>query len=215
MQAVCKATTLRLDKLHELQGDFFARYPEGFVGSEVPKAAKKYRIDGAVDFAQKAFAEVQFGKPEFILKSLTQLVSKSSMVFMFDKARFRDSVLSLAPKEREALVDAVFELLHGDEQVGFEGVLNQLVALKLGQWPLMSVVPFYFDPHKNWFIKPNMTKSILKYFEVDQQIIYQTRPSYAFYQEYRDFLTQLRDESDPRLGENNSAFTGFLAMTIK
>lgn len=206
---------MRLDKLHELQGDFFARYPEGFISSDMPKAAKKYRIDSAVNFAQEAFSETQFGKPKFILKSLTQLVSKSSMVFMFDKARFRDSVLLLAPKEREALVDIVFELLHGNEQVGFEGVLNQLVALKLDQWPLMSVIPFYFDPHRNWFIKPNITKSILKYFEVDQQIVYQTRPSYAFYQEYRDFLTQLRDESDPWLGVNNSAFTGFLAMSIK
>lgn len=206
---------MRIDKLHELQGDFFARYPEGFEDPEIVKIRKKHNVDRVVDFAQESFAETQFGKPEFIIKSLTQVVSKSSMIFMFDKPKFRDAVLTLAPKEREALVDAVSELLYGNEQKGFEQILDQLVTIKLGSWSLMSVLPFYFDPHKNWFIKPNTTKLILKYFEVDQQLIYKPRPTYAFYQAYRDFLTELRDESDPRLSPNNAAFTGFLMMTIR
>jgi len=206
---------MRLDKLHDLQGDFFARYSEGFMDPEMIKIGKKHNVDKVVDFAHESFSETQFGKSESILKSLTQIVSKSSMISMFDKPKFRDAVLTLAPKEREAMTDAVFELLHGNEQKGFEQVLDQLVTLKLGRWSLMSVLPFYFDPKKNWFIKPNTTKSILKYFEVDQQMVYKPRPSYAFYQEYSDFLTELRDESDPRLSPNNAAFTGFLMMTIK
>ena len=206
---------MRIDKLHDLQGDFFARYAEGFMDPEMTKIGKKHNVSKVVDFAQGAFAETQFGKPESIIKSLTQVVSKSSMISMFDKPKFRDSVLTLAPKERELLADATFELLHGNEQKGFELMLDQLVTLKLRRWSLMSVLPFYFDPTKNWFIKPNTTKSILKYFEVDQQMVYKPRPSYSFYQEYSQFLTELRDESDPRLSPNNAAFTGFLMMTIK
>ena len=206
---------MRIDKLHDLQGDFFARYAEGFMDPEMIKLGKKHNVDKVVDFTQESFAETQFGKPESIVKNLTQVVSKSSMISMFDKPKFRDAVLTLAPKECKALADAVFELLYGKQQKGFEQMLDQLVTLKLGRWSLMSVLPFYHDPNKNWFIKPNTTKSILKYFEVDQQMIYKPRPSYSFYQEYSDFLTQLRDESDPRLSPNNAAFTGFLMMTIK
>ena len=206
---------MRIDKLHELQGDFFARHPEGFMDPEMIKIGKKHNVDKVVDFTRESFAETQFGKPESIIKCLTQVVSKSSMISMFDKPKFRDAVLTLAPAEREVLTDAVFELLHGNQRQGFEQFLAQLVTLKLARWSLMSVVPFYFEPQKNWFIKPNTTKSILKYFEVDQQMVYKPRPSYGFYQEYCDFLTQLRDESDPRLSPNNAAFTGFLMMTIK
>jgi len=206
---------MRIDKLHELQGDFFARYPDGFMDPEMIKIRKSHNIDKVVDFTQAAFSDTQFGRSESIIKSLTQVVSKSSMIFMFDKPKFRDAVLALAPDEREALTDAVFELLHGNEQKGFEQILDQLVVLKLARWSLISVLPFYFDPQGHWFIKPNITKSILKYFEVDQQIVYKPKPSYAFYKAYSDFLTELRDESDPRLSPNNAAFTGFLMMTIK
>lgn len=206
---------MRIDKLHELQGDFFARFEEGFMDPEIVKIGKKHNVDKVVGLAQESFAETQFGKPESIITSLTEVVAKSSMIFRFDKPKFRDGVLTLTPKERDALADAVFELLHGNEQKGFDQILDQLVPLKLARWSLMSVLSFYFDPHKNWFIKPNTTKSILKYFEVDQQMIYKPRPSYAFYREYSDFLTELRDESDPRLSPNNAAFTGFLMMTIR
>lgn len=206
---------MRIDKLHELQGDFFARYADGFMDPEMIKIGKKHNVSKVVDFAQESFSETQFGKPESIIKSLTQVVSKSSMISMFDKPKFRDAVLTLTPKERESLTDATFELLHGNEQKGFEQMLDKLVSLKLGRWSLMSVLPFYFDPTKNWFIKPNTTKSILKYFEVDQAMIYKPRPSYSFYQDYSAFLSELRDESDPRLSPNNAAFTGFLMMTIK
>ena len=206
---------MRIDKLHELQGDFFARYPEGFMDPEINKIRKKHNVDKVVDFAQEALSETQFGMPEFIIKSMTEVVTKSSMIFRFDKPKFRDGILALAPDEREALVDALFELLYGKEQKGFELILDQLVTLKLARWSLMSVLPFYFDPQKHWFIKPNTTKSILKYFEADQQIVYKPRPSYTFYKEYSDFLTELRDESDPRLSPNNAAFTGFLMMTIR
>lgn len=206
---------MRIDKLHDLQGDFFARYAEGFMDPEMIKMGKKHNVDKVVDFTHESFSETQFGKPESIIKSLTQVVSKSSMISMFDKPKLRDALLTLAPKERDALADAVFKLLYSDEQKGFEQILDQLVILKLGRWSLMSVLPFYFDPQNHWFIKPNTTKSILKYFEVDKQMIYKPRPSYAFYQEYSDFLTQLRDESDPRLSPNNAAYTGFLMMTIR
>jgi len=90
---------------------------------------------------------------------------------------------------------------------------NALLDLKLGKWTLVSALPFYYDMHKYWFIKPNTTKAILKHFGV-QNLAYQPSPTHAFYQSYSDFLLELRELADPKLSISNAAFTGFLMMSI-
>ena len=206
---------MRIDKLFELQGDFFARYAEGFEDPELIKIGKKHNIGKLATQAQEAFSETQFGKPESIIQSMILVMSRSSMVSMFDKPKFRDGIGTLSPDERERLADAMFDLLHGDTEKGFNQFLEQLVALKLARWSAMSTIPFYYCPNVNWFIKPNTTKSILNYFEMDKELIYKPRPSYEFYRDYSAFLDELKGECDPRLSTNNAAFTGFLMMTIK
>lgn len=205
---------MRIDKLFELQGDFFARFPDGFDDPEMVKIRKKHNVDKLSAQAQEMFSETQFGKPESIIQNMILLVSRSSMIFRFDKAKFRDGIGSISPLEREQLADHLFELLHGKKEKGFDHVLQQLVALKIGSWSMISAIPYYYDMHENWFIKPNTTKMILKYFEVDKELVYKPRPSFEFYRDYSQFLTDLRDEADPKLSISNAAFTGFLMMGI-
>lgn len=206
---------MNIEKLFELQGDFFARYPEGFEDPELLKIRKKHNIDKLATQAREAFAETQFGKVESIIQSMILVMSRSSMVSMFDKPKFRDGIGTLSPDERENLADAMFDLLHGNTEKGFNQFLEQLVTLKLARWSAISTIPFYFDPNVNWFIKPNTTKSILNYFEMDKELVYKPRPSFEFYQDYSAFLDELKGECDPGLSVNNAAFTGFLMMTIK
>ena len=205
---------MRIDKLFELQGDFFARFPDGFEDEAIVKLRKKHNVDKLAIQAQEAFAETKFGMPESIIQSMILMTSRSSMVFMFDKLRFRDSVGALSPAERERLADALFDRLHGNKEKGFNQILEQLVTLKLGSWSMISAIPYYYDMQENWFVKPSVTKSILKYFEMEKELVYKPRPSYQFYQDYSAFLANLRDEVDPKLSPNNAAFTGFLMMTI-
>ena len=205
---------MRIDKLFELQGDFFARYPNGFDDEAIVKIRKKHNLDKLAAQAQEAFAETKFGLPESIIQNMILTVSRSSMVFMFDRLKFRDRVGALSPVERELLVDALFERLHGDKKKGFEQMLDQLITLKLGSWSMISAIPYYYDMQENWFIKPNVTKSILKYFEMEKELVYKPQPSFAFYRDYSAFLANLRDEADPKLSPSNAAFTGFLMMTI-
>lgn len=205
---------MRIDKLFELQGDFFARFPDGFDDPEMLKIGKKHNVNKLAGQAQEMFAESQFGMPEAIVKNMILMISRSSMISMFDKPKFRDAVGAISPVERELMADGLFDLLHGDKEKGFDQILEQLVVLKLGRWSLMSAIPYYFDMKENWFIKPNTTKSILKYFEMDKELVYKPRPSFEFYQEYSQFLTNLRDEADPKLSPSNAAFTGFLMMSI-
>jgi hypothetical protein len=205
---------MRIDKLFKLQGDFFARYPDGFEDEAIVKLRKKHNADKLASQAEEAFSESKFGMPESIIQSMILTVSRSSMVFMFDKLRFRDGVGALSPAQREWLVDALFQRLHGDKEKGFNQILEQLITLKLGSWSMISAIPYYFDMQENWFVKPSVTKSILKYFEVEKELVYKPRPSFEFYKDYSAFLANLRDEADPRLSPNNAAFTGFLMMTI-
>ncbi len=205
---------MRIDKLFELQGDFFARYPDGFDDEAIMKIRKKHNLDKLAAQAQEAFAETKFGLPESIIQHMILTVSRSSMVFMFDRLRFRDGVGALSPIERERLVEALFDRLHGNKERGFDQMLDQLIKLKLGSWSMISAIPYYYDMQENWFIKPSVTKSVLKYFEMDKELVYKPRPSFEFYRDYSDFLTNLRDEADPKLSPSNGAFTGFLMMTI-
>ncbi|PWQ92670.1 hypothetical protein [Leucothrix pacifica] len=205
---------MNIEKLFELQGDFFARHPDGFEDEELVKIRKKHNIDKLSAQTQGFFSESQFGKVESIIQNMILVMSRSSMVSMFDKPKFRDGIGTLSPAEREHLADAMFDLLHGDTEKGFNQFLEQLVTLKLARWSAISTIPFYFDPKNNWFIKPNTTKMILNYFEMDKELVYKPRPSYAFYRDYSTFLDEMKDQCDPKLSINNAAFTGFLMMTI-
>lgn len=204
---------MKLDKLLELQGQFLADYPEGFDDPEMLKIRKKHNVEKLTGQAQEAFAESKFGDPEAIAKSMTQIMSRSSMVSMFEKPKFRDAVSSSLPETREMLTDGLYELLHGDKEKGFNVILDELVTMKLAKWSLISALPYYYAPTENWFIKPNTTKAILKHFEVED-LVYKPRPSYEFYRDYSGLLDQMKDMADPKLGGNNAAFTGFLMSTI-
>ena len=47
---------MRIDKLFELQGDFFARFPDGFEDEAIVKLRKKHNVDKLAVQAQEAFA---------------------------------------------------------------------------------------------------------------------------------------------------------------
>ncbi|MGB1256006.1 MAG: hypothetical protein ACPG51_09070 [Thiolinea sp.] len=204
---------MKLDKLLELQGQFLADYPEGFNDPEMQKVRKKHNVDKLTEQAQDAFTEAKFGDPEAVIQSMIQIVGRSSMVSMFEKPRFRDAVGTSLPETRELMVDGLYEFLHGNQEKGFNILLEELVTMKLAKWSLISILPFYYAPTENWFIKPNTTKAILKHFEIES-LVYKPRPSYAFYRDYSALLTEMKDNADPNLGVNNAAFTGFLMMTI-
>ncbi len=174
---------MQLEKVFELQAHFLERYPQGFNDPDMMKIAKKHNVPKCTELAQAAFAPEQFPFSGAVTDSMIQLVAKSSMVSLFEKPRFRDDVRALLPKDRLLLANALQELLHGDQERGFNQLLNQLTPLKLAKWTLISLFPVYYAPTTHWFIKPNTTKAILSYFEVTE-LVYKPRPSYGFYREY-------------------------------
>ena len=140
---------------------------------------------------------------------MVRCVSRSSMVSMFEKPKFRDFCGRLDRNQMDFLVDSLVAFLHGDQQTGFEGILDLLLTEKLGRWSLMTIIPSYYAPQKEVFVKPTTTIIIIKELEL-KEMEYKPRPSWEFYTAYRNFVNQAKLKVDKSVAPSNAAFTGFL-----
>jgi len=201
-------------KLRDAEAGFLQRYPGGFSDPEMAAIKKKHNIDSLAEFTQNSLTRANFSRPEFVAETLVKVVSRSSMVSRFEKPKFRDFVKSLNSHERQALSDAFEKRLYGrQKRQGFEEILGMLAHHHLAKWAVISVVPFYFAPNKEAFVKPTTAKGIIRFLEV-QDLEYQPMPLWEFYRGYVKLLDEIRRESVPTLAPNYAALTGFLMMSI-
>ena len=84
---------------------------------------------------------------------------------------------------------------------------------KIAKWAVISVVPFYFAPNKEAFVKPTTAKGILAHLEV-QELTYKPAPTWEFYKGYLRLLKEIKTQVAPSLSPNNAALTGFLMVSI-
>jgi hypothetical protein len=79
----------------------------------------------------------------------------------------------------------------------------------------VTIIPVYYAPTEEIFVKPTTTKAVLKTFEIEG-LIYKPRPSYEFYAGYKKVLETIKTHVDPSLSSvSNAAFTGFLMIGMK
>ena len=76
----------------------------------------------------------------------------------------------------------------------------------------MTIVMHHYRPQVDVFVKPTTTKNVIRQFELDD-LVYNSRPSWAFYTGYRDAIETMKAHLNPSLSPNNAAFTGFLMMS--
>ena len=205
---------MNYDKLRLAEANFLQRYPGGFADPEMVSIRKKHDIDKLAEFTKKSFARSNFNRPELITESLLKVVSRSSMVSRFEKPKFRDFVQSLNSHEREALAAAFEKRLYGrQKEQGFNEILGMLTHHKLAKWSVISIVPFYFAPRKEAFVKPTTAKGILRFLEIEDPV-YKPMPSWEFYQGYKRLLEDIGRVVVPTLAPNNAALSGFMMMSI-
>lgn len=200
-------------KLIQAERDFLTLFPDGFNDPEMVTIGKKHRVDKMTDLAQSSFTKQHFETPERVAESMIRIVGRSSMVSMFEKPKFRDFVKMLPGYERDLLVSGFEHLLHGKQQLGFEIMLSVMQTGKLAKWSLMTILPVYFSPQKEVFVKPTTAKGVIKYFELES-LEYKPLPSWNFYASFRETILEMRSMVDPSLSPNNAAFTGFLMMSM-
>ncbi|MEM8562754.1 MAG: hypothetical protein AAGF57_11000 [Pseudomonadota bacterium] len=202
------------DKLRQAEASFLQRYPGGFADPELDTIKKKHNIEKLTEFTQDSLARENFSRPERIVDALVKIVSRSSMVSRFEKPRFRDFVSALNSAERQVLSDAVEKRLYGRrKKQGFEEMLGMLAHHRLAKWAVISVVPFYFAPNKEAFVKPTTAKGIIQFLEVSD-LQYKPMPSWQFYRGYVRLLDEVREAAVPTLSPNYAALTGFLMMSL-
>jgi len=205
---------MNLEKLKTAEAEFFALYPKGFDDEVLQPLIRRHNTAKIGQQVRELFAEKNFVQPEEVCDNFAKIVSKSSLISLFEKPRVRDMVRQMSPEHKDMLSIALYELLHGSEEEGFEGLVEALSFYKLAKWSIVTLIPYYYARDRAFFIKPTTTKNIIKYFELDG-LEYKPRPSYAFYRKYTKALEEMKSEVDASLGKNNAGFTGFLMMAME
>lgn len=205
---------MSLHKLKEAEAAFLHRYPGGFENPELKAIRnKKHKPDQMIALAQESFSKGKFVRPELIVQSMEKLITRSSIISVFEKMSFRDFAHTLSHQEKEWLSSGLEELLHGSEQTGFEMMLDLLKSHKLAKWSLMTVCQTYFHPQRDVFIKPTTVKGVIEYFQL-KDLQYKPAPSWAFYEKYRATFHEMKSKVDKSLSPTNPAFSGFLFMSV-
>ena len=202
------------NKLKQAEHAFMMRYPGGFHHPDMVAIGKKHKVEQIVSETQETFSKNLFRKPKETCEQFARLVARSSMVSVFEKAKFRDFARSLDSHQQETLSGALQQLLYGSEQQGFEALTDFLATGKLAKWPLVTVCQAYFRPLEDVFIKPTTAKGVIAFFELDIPK-YTPKPNWEFYSAYRDAITSMRSSVDQDLAPSNAAFCGFLMMALE
>ncbi len=204
---------MNVAKLKEAERRFLIKYPGGFLHPELQAIGKKHAMSKRIAFAQEAFAKDRFKQPQHIVDSVITLISQSSVVSLFEKPKFRDYLRTLTGEERQAFVDHLKAMLHGNQAKGFDGMVAVLKRGKIAKWPILTALLIYFRPDSEVFIKPTTAKNVIAFFELDS-LHYSPSPSFAFYRDFRESLLAMKARVSPDLAPSNAAFSGFLMMSV-
>ena len=204
---------MNLEKLKLAEQAFLSKYPGGFNDPAMLQITKRHRMDKQVAFAQESFSKDCYSHVDQTVENMVKAVSRSSMVSMFEKPKFRDFVARLDRPQRGYMVDSLIEFLHGDQQAGFEALVDLLSSEKIAKWSLLTIIPTYYAPSKEVFVKPTTAKGVIKHFEVED-LVYKPAATWQFYTGYRSLINRTKKKVDKRLSPSNAAFTGFLMMSM-
>lgn len=204
---------MNLRKLREAESLFLHRYPAGFDNEELQQIVKKrHNVGRLSEFAAEMLAKPRFKHQAQVLDDIVRIVSRSSMVSMFEKPRFRDFVGGLSRDDRTMLAGAFQRLLHGNQEKGFTDLVDLLAEAGIAKWSLATICLYQFRPEREVFVKPTTTKNVIRQFELEG-LTYHPRPTWPFYRDYRDAIEEMKAAVSPALSPSNAAFTGFLMMT--
>ncbi len=199
--------------LKDAEKKFLKTYPGGFTHPDMIAIGKKHKMEQLEAFAKESFAKKNFEDTNSIISEMAKLVSRSTMVSMFEKPKFRDMTKALRSKDKEVFAESLYELLHGKERLGFELLVSELQKRKQAKWTLATVVQAYYRPQKDLLIKPTTTKLIIDQLEFD--LTYNSTPTWDFYCQYRKHINAIKTKVNKSLSPNNPAFCGFLMMALE
>lgn len=204
---------MNLDKLKTLENEFLGIYPEGFASEDMIRAGKKHNVGKVSQYVKDTCSKENLSRGLEIVPEIVKIITKSSMVSVFEKMRFRDLVKAFSEEEKLLLINAISENIYGDEEAGFNELVYLLKPYKLAKWTIISCFRAYYNLDYDVFMKPTTVKKIVNFFELEG-ITYNATPNFYFYFVYRDYINKMKQEVDKNLRPSNPAFSGFLMMSI-
>ena len=206
---------MNLEKLKNAEAYFLELYPEGFKDVGLQPIIKRHNTAKIGELVRELFAKENFSQPELICENFAKIVSKSTLISLFEKPKVRDMVKSMRMERRDMFSIGLYEILYGDKEEGFETLVEVLAFYGLAKWSIVTLIPYYFYRNKEFFIKPTTTKNILSFFEIEG-LVYKPKPSYAFYAAYTNVLETMKQNVSEKINhDDNAAFTGFLMMVME
>ena len=205
---------MNIKKLKDIEEEFLFHYPNGFEDAKFFPTMKKFDPSKLEAFTKENLKKDNFSNPNFVVDAFFKIIQKSVLVSLFDKLKFRDMLENLTSYEKDILSIELYELLHGNQKNGFDGIVEFLSQYNLAKWTIISVVLYYNDRQKEYFIKPTTTKNVIKYFELEN-LVYKPTPSFEFYNAYKKVLNKMKKNVHKSLHPDNAAFTGFLRIAME
>ena len=205
---------MNIKKLKDIEEEFLFHYPNGFEDAKFFPTMKKFDPSKLEAFTKENLKKDNFSNPNFVVDAFFKIIQKSVLVSLFDKLKFRDMLENLTSYEKDMLSIELYELLHGNQKNGFDGIVEFLSQYNLAKWTIISVILYYNNRQKEYFIKPTTTKNVIKYFELEN-LVYKPTPSFEFYNAYKKVLNKMKKNVHKSLHPDNAAFTGFLRISME
>lgn len=204
---------MNVEKLLTLENEFLSVHPEGFASPDMQKMGKKHNVNKLSQFVKETCSKESLSKGLIAIPDIVKIITKSSMVSVFEKMRFRDLIKELAEEEKQLLVRAIYENIHGDEEAGLNELVYLLKPYKLAKWTIISAFRAYYYLDSDVFMKPTTIKKIINFLELSG-LNYMATPNYYFYFVYRNYINEMKELVSKSLSPNNPAFSGFLMISI-
>jgi hypothetical protein len=205
---------MNIKKLKDMEEEFLTFYPTGFEDAKFFPTMKKFNPSKLEEFTKENLKKEDFSNPNLVVDAFSKIIQKSVLVSLFDKLKFRDMISSLTSYEKDMLSIELYELLNGNTKNGFDGLVEFLKEYKLAKWTIISVVLYYNNRQKEYFVKPTTTKNVIKYFEIEN-LVYKPTPSFEFYSTYKKALNEMKKNVHKSVKVDNAAFTGFLRIGME
>ena len=203
---------MNFNKLKSAEANFLQMFPAGFEDEGLVEVRKRRNLAKMNQLALEVFREENFYVADQFLKGLVKVVSGSSMLSMFEKPKFRDMISSLNSAEKDLLTSYYRELFYGDQENAFGAIVDILAFHKMAKWSVVTISMSYYRPESEVFIKPTTTKKIIS--ELGLNLIYRPRPTWSFYERYREIVLEIKKNVKSSLSPNNAALTGFLMIAL-
>lgn len=206
---------MNLQKLKNAEAYFLELYPEGFEDAGLLPIIKKHHTAKISDEVHELFSKENFTQPDVICEHFAKIVSKSTLISLFEKPRVREMMQTMRMERKDMFSIGLYEMLYGNKKEGFDIMVEVLAYDTLAKWSIVTLLPYYFYRDKEFFIKPTTTKNIIAFFEIEG-LTYHPKPSFEFYTAYKNVLETMRANVSPKISpQDNAGFTGFLMMAME